>query len=66
MQLLHDEMHRYSQNRFKMWILLTIGLLLAFYLASIVVTINRFLGLSFYTRSGLDSLIESYFGDFRF
>lgn len=55
-----------KSNFFKKWVLTAAGIIIAVILAPITVKIIETLGFSFYSRYGLDMLLDNYFGDMNF
>lgn len=55
-----------KSNVFKKWICTAVGLLIGIILAPLTIKIASALGLSFYSRKGLDDLLYSHYGNMTF
>lgn len=64
--LVNIQIDKLKSNVFKKWICMTVGLLIGLVLAPLTMTIMTKLGLSFYSRKGLDDLLWHYYGDLDF
>jgi len=61
MILLNIEKQALQRNKFKKWVLLVFGIMVGFLTSKATILIANTLGLSLYSRDGLDSQLKKYF-----